>query len=273
MFATHWNLKSSPFREGASGPVFHQGPAQAESLARLDYVIENHRRVGLLVGKRGVGKSLLLDRLAQKWAVTDRLVARLSLHGADAREMLWRVAAQLGLNPGLDEAPFILWRRIDDQMAASSLARRGVVLLLDDADETYPDAIPQMVRLAQCEAIGDLQLSLVLSAHPQRLQRLGRRLLDLVDLCIQVAVWEELDIRKYLAASLQAAGVLQSPFDDQAVARLFELSGGVPRVVRQMAELALLVGAAHQFDSITSEVIDAVHGELSLTGQRATILV
>ncbi len=272
MFAAHWKLKSSPFPNSAAA-AFYQSPAQSEALARLDYVLENHRRVGLLLGRRGVGKSLLLERLAQKWASRGRQIARISLHGVDARELLWQTAAQLGVNPALDESAFVTWRRIEDHLAESALARRPVVLLLDDADETYPDAIPQMARLAQCDATGELHLTLILSAHPQRLKRLGRRLLDLVDLRVDAAPWEELDVRNYLAAGLKAAGVAQSIFDDQAVARLFELSGGLPRAVRQVAELALVVGATHELATIGPDVIDAVHGELNLTPTPATMLV
>ena len=271
MFASHWNLVSAPFHDTA-GVFFHQGPAQSETLARLDYLVENHRRVGLLLGKRGVGKTLLTSELKRKWASSAQ-VAKVSLHGANTEEMLWQIAAQLGLNPPLDDSPFRTWRRLEDHLAECSLARTPVIVLLDDIDEAYADAVPQIARLAQIDAVGELQLTLILTAHWQRLKRLGRRLLDLVDLRVELTPWEELDVRNYLSASLKAAGCSVCPFDDQAIARIFEFSGGLPRIVRQIAEFALIAGAASRLDTITADVIDSVQGEFNPSESRSAALV
>jgi type II secretory pathway predicted ATPase ExeA len=234
-------------------------------------LIENHRRVGLFLGERGVGKSTLLQVLAGRLQASGVQLVRCSLHGVDAREMLWQIAAQFGVNPAREEEAFALWRLVEDQLSAAAFARRTVVLLLDDVDETYADAVPQLVRLAQCEALGDLRLSIVVAAHPRRTSRLGKRMIELVDLRIDLAAWEELDVRNYLHKAITAAGGTSFPFNDQAVARIWEHTAGNCRQVRHMAELALLAGASNQAEIITSEIVDAVYGELCMSDFEPTL--
>ena len=75
--------------------------------------------------------------------------------------------------------------------------------------------------------------------------------------------WDEDETREYLTTSLAAAGRVQAAFDDSAARRLYQLSGGTPRKVNQLAQLALLAGAGEKLVQIGEETISSVHEELS----------
>ena len=70
----------------------------------------------------------------------------------------------------------------------------------------------------------------------------------------------------YVKAS-EPAGRSTPAFNDAALARLHELSGGIPRRVQQLADLALLAGAGQNLGQIDVEVIDTVIGELGVVTQ------
>jgi len=57
---------------------------------------------------------------------------------------------------------------------------------------------------------------------------------------------------------------LQPAFAENGARRLFELSGGAPRRVNQLAQLALLAGAGQKLTQIDASTIDAVEEELSV---------
>ena len=59
MYQSHWGLRESPFRDGPDPQSFYQSPTHEEALARLHFLVEQHRRLGLLLGPEGSGKSLL----------------------------------------------------------------------------------------------------------------------------------------------------------------------------------------------------------------------
>jgi general secretion pathway protein A len=66
------------------------------------------------------------------------------------------------------------------------------------------------------------------------------------------------DTLGYIAHRLQAAGAKREIFDPHAVEALHERSGGIPRRINRLADLALVVGYADQLDSIGAREIEAV---------------
>ena len=63
MYQAYWGLGQSPFRGNLDPRFFHQSPMQEEALARLQFLVEERRSVGLLLGESGSGKSLVFANL------------------------------------------------------------------------------------------------------------------------------------------------------------------------------------------------------------------
>ena len=64
MYQKYWGLRESPFRSGRARRRFYNSPTHDEALSRLHFLVEQHYRMGLLVGPSGSGKSLLLNVFA-----------------------------------------------------------------------------------------------------------------------------------------------------------------------------------------------------------------
>ena len=99
MYQSHWGLREMPFSGCVDPKYFFPSPTHEEALARLHFLVENHRRLGLLFGASGFGKSLLLEVFAEQLRRSGQAVAKLNLVGLDSMEMLWQLAVGLGLNP------------------------------------------------------------------------------------------------------------------------------------------------------------------------------
>ena len=242
-YRVHWGLRETPFPSGLNPRLFHQSPAHEEALARLQFLVEQRQRLGLLLGSTGTGKSLVLDQLARHFRRRGAQVASISLLRVDLHEFLWLLAAELGLNPGRNDDIFSLWRGVMDGIAENRYQQLDTLILLDDADEAQGAVLDHVARLAQCDPGVATPLSLVLSVSPERVSRLGPRLLDLAELRTDLDPWDEQDTHAYLTAALAWAGRKTPLFTDDAVNRLQHRSGGVPRRVNQLAALALVAGA------------------------------
>jgi general secretion pathway protein A len=262
MYETHWGLRESPFRGLLSPRYFYCSATHDEALARLQFLVENRRRLGLLLGMPGSGKTLLLEVFGRHMRSLGHQVATVSLLSLDARELLWELATQLHCNPHPADTAFQLWRRVVDRLAANRYQQLRTILLLDDGDEMVTEVAPHLIRLLRQDPTAPTGLTAVLAADPRRVKRLGRRLLELCELRIDVELWEPEETREYLLHSLAVAGTDRAVFDTRAALRLHELAQGVPRHVRQLAELALVAGAGQQLPQIDSATIDAVYEEL-----------
>jgi type II secretory pathway predicted ATPase ExeA len=264
MYQSHWGLRESPFRNCLDPRFFHQSPTHDEALARLHFLVEQRRRLGLLMGGSGSGKSLLLEVFAGQLRRGGQVAANVNLLGVQPAELLHLLAAALQLNLPPSEPVAAVWRAVSDRLAEYRFEQIPTVILLDDADRAGRPVLEQVARLAQHDLSPESRLTIVLAGHRERMGRLGDRLLELAELRIDVEPWEPLDTEDYLKSSLAQAGRQSPVFAEPAVARLHQLAGGVPRRISQLADLALLAGAGADLEQIDAEVVESVYQELGV---------
>jgi type II secretory pathway predicted ATPase ExeA len=251
-----------PFNGRVDPRYFFPSPTHEEAIARLHFLVENHRRLGLVLGAVGYGKSLILEVFAEQLRRSGRAVAKLNLLGLDAAEILWRIAVELGLNPPPFASTTALWRALDDRLAEHRFRQLDTVILLDDADTAERSVLPHIARLADHDSSPDSRLTVILAVEKMNVAHLGNRLLELSDLRIDIEPWTLEDVEGFLTSSLSQAGSKKKIFAADAVAKLHELSGGIPRRIVQLADLALLAGAGAELKQIDAEVIQSVCEEL-----------
>lgn len=271
MYQAYWGLAKSPFRGHLDPESFYQGPSQEEALARLHFLVEERRTLGLLLGESGSGKSLLLEVFAKELGIVQRQHALVSLVGTSRGELLWLLAGQLGAESLHGAREYQLCRAIDDHILANRYQQISTVLMFDDADEAPGDVLDEVARLAQFNQAQDAGLTLVLTARAERLHHLGTRLLELAELRVDLDGWDEDDTAAFIKQSLARVGRSTPIFTAAALRRLHELSGGIPRRVKQLADLALVGGAGSNLANIEADLIDAVYQELGVDTARPTI--
>jgi type II secretory pathway predicted ATPase ExeA len=264
MYQSYWGLGQAPFRGNLDPRFFHQGPTHEEALARLQFLVDERRTLGLLLGEAGTGKSLILEIFARSLGRVGRQSAKLSLAGLDPHGFLWQLTGQLGIESASTGSTFSLTRAVTDHIAANRYQQRATILLLDDADMARPEVSDQVVWLAQLDTSRDARLTMVLAAQPERLYKLDTRLLELADLRIDLEGWDADDTSAFVKQALAKAGRTSPIFSEAALARLHELTGGIPRRVKQLADLALLAGAGGNMAQIEAPTIDSVYQELGV---------
>jgi len=241
---------------------FFPSPTHEEALARLGFLVEQRHSLGILSGCEGAGKSTVVDLFSRELRRTGRAVCTINLLGVDVRGFLWSLAAGLGANPPQDEDVVLLWRRISDRLKENALQGICTVLFLDEADGASHDVLIQVLRLLKTQQD---QLTVILAVESSRVARLGGDLLQLAQLRIHLDHWDHTDVRDYLNSSLARSECSSVTFDESAVMRIHEFSGGIPRSVSQLAELALLAAIGQGRGNVDAETIDCIYQELSPT--------
>lgn len=261
MYQRYWGLTQPPFQTPQARQQLAASLPLQEAQARVEFVVAQAWPLALVVGPPGSGKSALLAQCARQAARQGLWVASLPCAGAGEEELL-SLAVQALKVPEDDVSrgrPEHLWLALVRRLGELALEGGRAVLLLDDLDEAQPEAGRLVARLV---AIPWVSRTLVVSARPDALGRLPARILEHAWLRIDLAPLNPDELACYVQAALAAAGRPQVVFRDDALRRLYELSGGWPRKVDQLAELALVAGASQHLPQIDADTIDAVHQEL-----------
>jgi type II secretory pathway predicted ATPase ExeA len=262
----HWGLERWPFSSTPGERQFYPTAGHNEALARIDYLVGSHRRLGALLGESGSGKSLLLRVAAAQLAKQGRAVVRADALGTSTREFLSQVACGLGTTPREDADVSWLWRQIADRVLEYRARQVETVLLVDDAGQAGPDLVTQFLRLARLDVTPGARWTMVLAAEPRQAARWNEGLRNLFDLRIDLPPWSADDTIGYLQTALVDAGRFAPVFDDGALSALHELASGVPRQVARLADYALLAGAASGAETVDVATVAVASEEIAWPG-------
>jgi len=243
-------------------------PSHEEATARLQFVVEHGSRLGLLLGESGSGKTTLLESFHDELRGAGCLTAVINVAGLSAEELLHAIAAKLRTPVENDWNLFQLWRALNDRFTELRFLREQAVILIDDAGLASTDVLMHLYRLAQSEPAASARLSIIFAATKSSLPRVGKHLLELVDLKIELPSWSTTETRALVeatgAAQAKASGGRSLRFSAAAIERLQQLSGGMPRSIVRLADLARLAAGADNGDTVDVETIEGVFEELSM---------
>lgn len=276
MYLDYWQLAAKPFEPTtADGAFYYPGEAHEGTLSKLLYAVQQGRSAAALAGPSGVGKTLLVNRLAKQLAATGDDRSRL-IHAVfpemSSRDLLAYLAERLGApavtsNAGgsLEESV----RRLEALAEENAASGARQVIVIDEAHVLEDCGALETLRLITNFRAGDAaaftlllvgQMGLLsaVSRKPTLDERLGVKTL------LRGFTAEETGA--YIRHRLAAAGANRELFTAEALQQAHSLTGGYARRIDRLGDLALVVGFASKRPQIGPEELNSVHRELVAVG-------
>jgi type II secretory pathway predicted ATPase ExeA len=266
MYKDYFGFSKKPFSKTPDPDFLFLSRGHDEALARLEFVLEE-REIAVLTGEIGCGKTTLsralMDRLGAEFHFCYIVNPRLS-----AIEFL-RTTARLLEVETLAQAKDDLLEQINT--AIYGFYQKGVcpVLVVDEAQMIDDEEVFDEIRLLTNYQLDDSNLlSGIIMGQPELRDILATPRFEA--LCQRVALNYHLvpltleETMEYLDFRLEAAGGTAGLFTPDAVHKIFELTGGVPRRINSMATNALLVAFGIDAALIDSSIIDEIENELMM---------
>lgn len=252
-----------PF-EGALEPAaYFVGQPQEEAVARLEWLVANRQRCGLVVGDEGMGKSHLAAVAARRFAGLGAEVAVLSLGGLPEGEWLDLLLERLPLDPHSRAEPLRPWQKLEDRLRENTLMERTTALILDDLDRGPADAREGATRLVAALEPRFARVVVVATCTPEGLARVPDPLRQRTAVRIELEPWTTAEVAAFVAHGLHRAGLAADAFSPAGLDTLARFSGGRPRIACRLARLAVVAAEADGLDAIDAATIERIWRELT----------
>ena len=266
MYDGCFGLNRRPF---ASVPLIdHYVPATAIEGARttLARCIQRGEGPGLIIGPSGTGKTLLCSLLAAQFRRSFQVVMLQSGRLSTRRALFQAILYELG-RPyrGLDEGEARL--AVVDYLMANDGGSRGMVLLVDEAHSLPLRLLEEIRLLTNLVRSGQPLVRLVLAGGPVLEERFASPKLDSFSQRLSARCYLETlnrtETENYIQSQINAAGGCgEQVFSAETCQSVFQATGGVPRLVNQVCDHALLLAYVAGRHRIEPSSIEEAWGDL-----------
>jgi type II secretory pathway predicted ATPase ExeA len=247
MYESYFHLTHRPFAAPPAAERYIPTDALEQARTTLVRVVQRAEGPGLVIGSAGTGKSLLCQLVAEhfrgKFAVATLAAARLSTR----RALLQNILFELKL-PYRDMDESELRLSLIDHLEPRESGLAGLLLLVDEA-HTLPLRLLEEVRLiTNLVRDGEPLVRLILAGGMQLEERLASPKLESFQQRIAARCYLQPMGRDetiyYVQEQLKRAGApADGLFTAAALRAIHTASDGVPRLVNQLCDHALMLAA------------------------------
>lgn len=268
MYESFYKLRSKPFSLLPDPEFLFLSSRHKTGLNVLEYGLLNRAAFTVLTGEPGTGKTTLLNKVLEQ--STGRcIVGVITTTHPNASSLLPWVADAFGLDvTGQDTVGY--FRAFTSFLGRSFAAGRQVLLVVDEAQNLNVQMLEELRLLSNVNDGRQSGIQIMLAGQPNLRGLLTRP--DMKQLAQRVAVdyalepLNEEDTQAYVRHRLRVAGGDSFLFTDYACVLVHQLSGGTPRVINQLCDLALAYGFGEGAERITASLVLQVASDRAVGG-------
>ncbi len=268
MYINYYGLKEPPFGLTPDPKFMFKTESHLEAMSTIKYGVEQSKGIVVLTGEVGTGKTTTLRAAIQQFS-RRVLPAYIFNPFLTVAEFFEQICHGFGLElPQSASKPERL-----NALGRLFIARHAqglrTALIIDEAHGLSDHVLEEIRLLSNFETSSEKLLQMILSGQPELREVLNRaqlrQLKQRVSLRCTLKPLSAFEVNEYIRFRLKVAGAIRvNLFDAESVALVSRFSQGVPRVINNICDNALLYGFAGERDVIGGEIIREVIEALDL---------
>ncbi|PCJ57772.1 MAG: hypothetical protein COA79_14915 [Planctomycetota bacterium] len=264
MYTKYWKLTDNPFKNTPDTNVFYFSAQHENALTKMFYTLLENRGAMLLTGECGCGKTLISRLFYQELrARRDKYhVVHIDNPNLTHIELLNEILFQLGSkNIGQQDKGKLL-QLINQKLSRYYNNNEKVVVIVDEVQNIQSKSSLEELRLLlNHHRNNDYMLTLFLIGQPEfndivhKFPQLDQR----ISLRFHLKPFSLNDSVKFVDYKIRkAGGDLGSIFQASAIKEIFEASRGIPRIINNLCDTALLTAYNLKKEKIDKDLIRQV---------------
>src|SRR5260370_245871 len=232
LYLNFYGFDRDPFGVTPDPDCLFMTPGHKEALAQLLYAIQEKTGFILVTAEVGLGKTTLLEALRQELD-SNTAVAYVSNSLLPFPAILEYMLEEFGIEkPGESAAQRLVV--LQNFLVERHGAGQNTVLILDEAQNLYPQTLEQIRLLSNFETTKEKILQIVLVGQPELLARLEmpelRQLKQRISIMCTIPPMTRSGTRNYIRTRLRMAGARDlGIFTDPTVGHIVRSRNGIPR--------------------------------------------
>ena len=273
IYNDHFGLAERPFTLLPDPDFLYWSEAHTRAYAMLEYGMLTHAPITVITGEIGAGKTTLLRHLLRTLP-EEFTVGLISNAQGNRGELLHWVLMALGV-PTEARASYVqLFAQFQDFLIEEYASGRRTMLIFDEAQNLSLETLEELRMFSNINADKDELIQLVLVGQPELRELIAQP--RLTQFAQRVAAEYHLPampapaVAAYIAHRLGVAGATREIFTPAACECVHLASRGVPRLVNQICDYALVYAFTDGLDVVDAGVIEQVvtdrrtHGNLKM---------
>lgn len=266
MYLNYFGLNDNPFSIAPNPDYLYMSPRHKEALAHLTFGLRESGGFVMLTGEVGTGKTTVSRKLMQQLP-SNTQVAMILNPTLSAMELLATICDELAIDYQDDKASL---KYFTDKILAKLADNHGngvnTVLIIDEAQHLLPEVLEQLRLLTNLETNREKLLKVVLIGQPELQQLLKRN--ELRQLAQRITARYHLlpltasEVRHYIAHRLNVANGDASIFSKATLKSVYQISGGIPRVINLLCDRALTLTFTKQHAVVKRHIFIAAANQI-----------
>ncbi len=269
MYQSYFGLAEAPFSIAPAPRYLYMSQRHQEALAHLLYGVNSGGGFVLLTGEVGAGKTTvcrcLLEQIPETCDVAYIFNPKLTVE-----ELLSSICVEFGIaHPPGNSSIKVFVDCINTHLLDAHARGRHAVLIIDEAQNLSADVLEQMRLLTNLETNERKLLQIILIGQPELASMLERPELKQLSQRIvaryHLGALSKSEVAAYIRHRLEIAGTQKTLFPAYLTRRLYQTSGGVPRVINVLCDRALLGAYVQGKDRVDRKTLAQAEREILQT--------